>query len=120
MLDAVVEALVDAHLADAPGEQPATEAQVFLRCRTAERRVGKVRATFRWYAGKYEQREVQGPEGYERLLLAADEVVRSCFDPPFAANDTARPTRLPLVLPRREVRPDGDSAAAAPAGHPGR
>jgi hypothetical protein len=63
----------------------------YERSRRADRRVGKVRETFRWYARKYEQRE-SGPDGYGPVLRAADEVVRSCWDPPFERSRTARPT----------------------------
>jgi hypothetical protein len=81
MLDAIAHALA--------AETESSEAAVFTRCRSAERRVGKVRETFRWYATKYEQRL---DPGLSVLLLAADEVVRSCFDPPFLTTGQPRPT----------------------------
>jgi hypothetical protein len=81
MLDAVTERL---HA----GLDAASDAEAYERSRAAERRVGKVGATFRWYASKYEQRE--GDD--ERLLLAADEVVRSCWDEPFQRSGRDRPT----------------------------
>jgi hypothetical protein len=90
-LHGVLEQMLDA-IAESLHEPPEpTGALAYERSRTAERRVGKVRATFRWYAAKYEQREPRGPDGYGRVLLAADEVVRSCFDAAFARTDTPRP-----------------------------
>ena len=83
MLDAIAKSLHE------PPEP--TGGLAYERSRTAERRVGKVRATFRWYATKYEQREPRGPDGYDLVLLAADEVVRSCFDTAFARTNTPRP-----------------------------
>ena len=90
-LQGVLEQMLDA-IAESLHEPPApTGGLAYERSRTAERRVGKVRATFRWYATKYEQRELRGPDGYGRVLLAADEVVRSCFDAAFARTNTPRP-----------------------------
>ena len=83
MLDAIAKSLHE------PPEP--TGGLAYERSRTAERRVGKVRATFRWYATKYEQREPRGPDGYDHVLLAADEMVRSCFDTAFARTKTPRP-----------------------------
>jgi hypothetical protein len=83
MLDAITQSL---HEPPVP-----TGGLAYERSRTAERRVGKVRATFRWYSSKYEQRDPRGPISYDRVLLAADEVVRSCFDAPFARTNTPRP-----------------------------
>jgi hypothetical protein len=90
-LQGVLEQMLDAIAGSLHGLPVPTGALAYERSRTAERRVGKVRATFRWYSAKYEQREPRGSDGYDRVLLAADEVVRSCFDVAFARTNTARP-----------------------------
>jgi hypothetical protein len=119
-LQGVLEQMLDA-IAGSLHEPPAPDgALAYERSRTAERRVGKVRATFRWYAAKYEQREAAGADGYGRVLLAADEMVRSCFDTAFARADRPRPpdplcyldesfdaTATPRVQPPRGI-PAGD------------
>ena len=119
-LQCVLEQMLEA-IAKALHEPPEpTGGLAYERSRTAERRVGKVRATFHWYAEKYEQRETAGADGYGRVLLAADEMVRSCFDTAFARAGRPRPpdplcyldesfdaTATPRVQPPRGI-PAGD------------
>jgi hypothetical protein len=54
----------------------------YHRCRAIDAGVVAVQRTFDWYAEKYDQR--LDPES-EKVLLAADEVVRSCWTQPFSA-----------------------------------
>jgi hypothetical protein len=84
----------------------------YHRCRAIDRGVVAVQRTFDWYAEKYDQR--LDPES-ERVLLAADEVVRSCWTQPFAALHAIPPTGpLPYLdnrfdafaTPRVSVPPD--------------
>ncbi|EIV93626.1 hypothetical protein [Frankia sp. QA3] len=67
-------------------------------CRSVETMLTVVRRTFDWYRERYDQRcdERLGP-----ILLAADELVRSCWSQPFAALRLAAPTGpLAYVDPR--------------------
>jgi hypothetical protein len=102
----------------------ADAASQYHSARVAERSVGVIRQAFRWYITKYEQRQGSnlddaGGQGhdrsYGRVLLAADEVVRSCWDTPFERCGRTPPT-APLCFlddsfdatatPRR-ARPNG-------------
>jgi len=54
--------------------------EVYERCRAIEQRVAKVSRTFEWYGSKYDQRL----DARDRPVLeAADQVVLSCWVPPF-------------------------------------
>ncbi|MCM3925286.1 hypothetical protein ND748_26910, partial [Frankia sp. AiPs1] len=67
-------------------------------CRSVETMLTVVRRTFDWYRERYDQRldERLGP-----ILLAADELVRSCWSQPFAAMGRPAPTGpLAYVDPR--------------------
>ena len=64
-------------------------AQAYQLARVAEQRVGKVRQTFGWYTAKYEQRE--DPER-RAVLFAADSIVKSCWETPFARCELPVPT----------------------------
>jgi hypothetical protein len=66
---------------------------VYERCRANDRRLGLIRRTYRWYIEKYDQR---ADERLEPTLLAADEVVRSCWTEPFFGVKAPPPTG-PLV-----------------------
>jgi hypothetical protein len=67
--------------------------EVYGRCAELDRRTTLVGRIFDWYAPKYDQR--RDPTAAD-ALLAADEVVRSCWTEPFAAARRRRPTG-PLV-----------------------
>lgn len=113
----ILEKMLDAIEATLRAEPVPTGGEAYERSRTAERRVGKVRSTFRWYSAKYEQREVRGLGGYERLLLAADELVRSCFDPPFIETNSARPPD-PLCYLDESFDPTSTPRVQPPVGIP--
>jgi len=74
---------------------PAAQAtgSVYSACRAAEHHLNLVRRTHRWYAEKYDQR---ADPRRELTLLAADELVRSCWTEPFTALHRTPPTG-PLV-----------------------
>lgn len=91
MLDAVA-ADLDAAPAAGPDAGPDAGA-VYERCEASDARVALVRRTFEWYAHKYDQR--LDPR-LEPVLLAADEIVRSCWSEPFTVTGRPRPTG-PLV-----------------------
>jgi len=72
---------------------PAEVDTAYHQCRLIDRGVLAVQRTFDWYATKYDQR--LDPESV-KTLLAADEIVRSCWTQPFAALHLGRPAG-PLV-----------------------
>jgi hypothetical protein len=86
VLDRMVDSLMAA-VAELPADVNADTA--YHRCRAIDRGVVAVQRTFDWYAEKYDQR--LDPES-EKVLLAADEVVRSCWTQPFAALHAIPPT----------------------------
>ncbi|MGW5053714.1 hypothetical protein [Actinokineospora sp. NPDC004072] len=77
-------------------------AEGYEHCRAADTRVAKVRALFRWYADKYDQR---ADPGTGAILRAADEVALSCWQEAFLA--AGRPARSgPLCYLRSPERID--------------
>jgi hypothetical protein len=58
----------------------ATSGEVYERCRAVDESLLTVRRTYEWYATKYDQRL---DEDDRPALLAADEIVRSCWRGPF-------------------------------------
>jgi hypothetical protein len=99
-----------AAVTELPADVDAEDA--YHRCRAIDRGVVAVQRIFDWYAEKYDQR--LDPES-EKVLLAADEVVRSCWTQPFAALHAMPPTGpLPYLdnrfdafaTPRVSVPPD--------------
>jgi hypothetical protein len=113
VLRAVLDRMLGALLA-AVGELPAdVDADTaYHRCRAIDCGVVAVQRIFDWYAEKYDQR--LDPES-GKVLLAADEVVRSCWTQPFAALHAIPPTGpLPYLdnrfdafaTPRVSVPPD--------------
>ncbi|SNQ48806.1 conserved hypothetical protein [Frankia canadensis] len=91
MLDALAGRLDDLRTAAGVGA-------AYDGCRAVDTVLTVVRRTFDWYRERYDQRldERLGP-----VLLAADEVVRSCWAPPFAALGRPAPTGpLAYVDPR--------------------
>ncbi len=66
---------------------------VYRQCAALDERTTLVGRIFDWYAPKYDQR-LDGE--LVNVLLAADEVVRSCYHEPFDATRRRRPTG-PLV-----------------------
>jgi hypothetical protein len=76
-------------LTSAVTEVPADVDTAYHRCRAIDGGVVTVQRIFDWYAAKYDQR--LDPES-EKVLLAADEVVRSCWTQPFAALHAIPPT----------------------------
>src|SRR6185369_12537433 len=72
--------------------------EVYDDCRAVEAVLTVVRRTFEWYRERYDQRvdDRLGP-----VLLAADEVVRSCWAGSFAVLGRAAPTGpLTYIDPR--------------------
>jgi hypothetical protein len=115
MLTAVCSALREA----ASGRDAAA---VYERCRTLEQSVLHVQRTFERYADKYDQRL---DPGRAAALLAADEVVLSCWSEPFAALRRQPPTgplsyldarfdafATPRVSPPPDLRAPGDAIVA--------
>ncbi len=84
VLDHMLEALVKAVSA-----LPAEVDTVYHECRVIDRGVLAVQRFFDWYAGKYDQRLESASE---KVLLAADEIVRSCWTEPFTVLHADRPT----------------------------
>jgi hypothetical protein len=79
-----------------PGET--LPGDTYERCRQIERALLMIQRLFEWYAEKYDQRRHPRFAG---VLAAADEVVRSCWAPPFAQLGLSRPTGpLTYVAPR--------------------
>jgi hypothetical protein len=91
---------------------PAQADTAYHQCRLIDRGALAVQRIFDWYATKYDQRL---DPGSAQVLLAADEIVRSCWTQPFAALRLSRPAG-PLVYldtrfdafatPRVSVPPD--------------
>jgi hypothetical protein len=87
-------------------------------CRSVETMLTVVRRTFDWYRERYDQRldERLGP-----ILLAADELVRSCWSQPFAAMGLPAPTGpLAYVDPRFNAFAITRSSVPAPLRAPAR
>jgi hypothetical protein len=88
---------------------------VYEECRLADLRLLHARRMWRWYADKFDQR--LGPEGDDtvRTLLAADEVVWSCWKTAFGAlGEPVPPAPVPYLAPQlsasataRAEPPDG-------------
>ena len=92
MLDAVAATIPDAG---------ATGGQVYDLCRRADAQVALAVRLHSWYAAKYDQR---ADPRLERVLLAADEVVRSCWTQPFVAAGNDPPTGpLAYLEPRYDA-----------------
>jgi hypothetical protein len=77
-------------------QPPPCSGDAYDRCRATEQSLTVVRRTFEWYADKYDQRTT-GTDGLPgsplyATLLAADEVVRSCWTEPFVALGLAPPS----------------------------
>ena len=66
---------------------------VYERCTRLDRSLGIVARLFEWYAARYDQRL---DKDLAPTLLAADEIVRSCWSEPFALLGRTPPTG-PLV-----------------------
>ncbi|MGI5499057.1 hypothetical protein [Lentzea sp. CA-135723] len=66
----------------------------YERCRTLDTSTAHIRRCFYWYQGKYEQRD---DDRFATVLRSADEIVRSCWAPAFAARET-RPPTAPLCF----------------------
>jgi hypothetical protein len=62
---------------------------VYHECRVIDRGVVAVQRVFDWYVGKYDQRL---DPASAKVLLAADEIVRSCWTEPFTILHADRPT----------------------------
>jgi hypothetical protein len=101
---------------------PADVDAVYQRCREIERGALIVRRVFSWYAEKYDQRLDADSAA---VLLAADEVVRSCWTAPFAALGLTPPTgpvpyleqrfdalATPRVTVPADLRAPGDAIVA--------
>jgi hypothetical protein len=70
-------------MAGSPGE-------IHAACRDLDRRRDLVARTFRWYQAKYEQRDRQDLPG--KVIRAADQLVRSCWEEPFTVAGVDRPS----------------------------
>jgi hypothetical protein len=113
MLDAVTGELTEAGRARSSGE-------TYERCRELDRSLLTARRMFDWYAGKYDQRL---NDRLAPALRAADEIVRSCWQQPFAVLKRDAPTGpLPYfdvrfdahATPRVSVPPDLRGPADSP------
>jgi hypothetical protein len=93
LLDAIAEQLeaMTAEL-DGLGEDP-DSGPVYERCAHLDRSLAIVVRLFEWYATRYDQRL---DKAIAPALLAADEIVRSCWFEPFALLGRTPPT-APLV-----------------------
>jgi hypothetical protein len=93
-IDAVLTSLRD-RVEQAPPEPVYEDAGVIYRlCTDVDRATTVAGRLFDWYAHKYDQRLDETQAG---VLLAADEVVRSCWNEPFDVARVPRPTG-PLVF----------------------
>lgn len=93
MLDAIEGALAEAGRSRSSGE-------AYERCRELDRSLVTTRRMFEWYASKYDQRL---NDRLAPALRGADEVVRSCWQQPFAVREQTAPTG---PLPYFDVRFD--------------
>jgi hypothetical protein len=87
-LQAIIDCMLDS-LTAAAASVPADVDTAYHECRAIDRGLVVVQRIFDWYATKYDQR--LNPES-AGVLLAADEIVRSCWTQPFAALYATRPT----------------------------
>lgn len=112
VLEAVLVRMLEAIDKELAGIGVASDGQVYEQCRASDYRLSLIRRIHQWYAGKYDQRV---DERLAPTLLAADEIVRSCWSQPFAVIGRNPPTG-PLVYldsrfdafatPRVSVPPD--------------
>jgi hypothetical protein len=112
-LDTVLIRMLDAVDVAVAGLEPDTSSgETYRRCREIERGIVRISRLFDWYAAKYDQRL---ESGLGDTLRAADELVRGCWSPAFAALGGVAPAGpLPYLdaafdafaTPRRSVPSD--------------
>ena len=109
----VVLGLVDEIEARTSSIDPAAEAGlVYEDCRAADTRLLHARRLWRWYADKFDQRLAPDSAPQVQTLLAADEVVWSCWKAALSAlGETVAPAPVPYLAPQF-------SASATPRSDP--
>ena len=102
MLCEVVTKLVDEIEARISATDPAVGVgAVYEGCRAADSRLLHARRLWRWYADKFDQRLGPDDDLQVRTLLAADEVIWSCWKPAFSAlGETTPPAPVPYLAPQ--------------------
>ncbi|WP_255657359.1 hypothetical protein [Actinoplanes sp. L3-i22] len=75
---------------DALAGSGGTAGEIHAACRDLDRRRDLVARTFRWYRAKYDQRDRQDLPG--KVIRAADQLVRSCWEEPFTVAGVDRPS----------------------------
>lgn len=99
VLCGVVTGLVDEIEARISATDPAVGAgAVYEHCRAADLRLLHARRLWSWYADKFDQRLGPGDHLQVQTLLAADEVIWSCWKTAFSAlGETAPPAPVPYL-----------------------
>jgi hypothetical protein len=113
VLCGVVTGLIDEIEARISAIQPAAGAgAVYEACRSADLWLLHARRLWRWYADKFDQRLRPDDDIQVRTLLAADEVIWSCWKTAFEAlGESAPPAPVPYLAPQF-------AASTTPRGEP--
>lgn len=113
LLCGVVTGLIDEIEARVAAADPAAgTGAVYEQCRAADLRLLHARRLWRWYADKFDQRLGRDDSPQVQTLLAADEVIWSCWKTAFSAlGETAPPAPVPYLAPQF-------SASATPRADP--
>jgi hypothetical protein len=101
LLTSTVRGMIDEIEARTAAIDPAQETgETYERCRENDRRLLHARRLWRWYADKLDQRASSADETQSKTLMAADEIVWSCWKTAFTTLTTTLPSApIPYLAP---------------------